>query len=231
MSVTIKTLMNFAGFEKLTPVELEAAAQVAQTASFQRHQVFYAQGDSAPGLIALKTGMVKLYRQSRGKTQILNILGAGDIFGAETLFDTITCPYTAAAITSGTAVTITPEALQGLLAQHPALLNMLLELLWGRLRDFTTLVQNLAFEDVATRLSFALMQLARIDSETDHDGDAVVIRRRLSQQELANLVGTSREVIYRTLKKFEEQGFIQVSAQYIIIHDFDAFSRQVRFSD
>jgi CRP/FNR family transcriptional regulator len=148
----------------------------------------------------------------------LEIVRAGDSFGAESLYNNAPSPWTAEAIQAGNAIYIPPNELSRILTEYPDFSLVLLELISKKLRSFTGLVHSLAFRDVTARLAEVLLVQVERNPQTSSPQR---IERILSQQDLAALVGTAREVIYRTLKKFEQEGILQVTPTHIIILDID----------
>lgn len=179
----------------------------------------YRQGDPPTPLFILQTGRVKLYRQSKEKCQILALPAPGDCIGAESLSTMTTSPYSATALTDVTAALILPDILQSLLDEHPDFQEAFLRLITERLKQFVTLVHNLAFRDVTSRLATVLILRAEVEGR--HFDDGVVFDRLLSQQEFADMVGTAREVVYRTFKKFENDGLVRMSRSTILIRDLE----------
>jgi CRP-like cAMP-binding protein len=179
--------------------------------------MLYRQGEPVPGLFALLAGRVKLFRQSRERMQIFSILSPGECFGAESLPDNAPAPCSATALTMARTLYIAPDVLHQLVADCPDFQVMLLEVVSARLRQFVSLVHNLAFRDVAARLASALLSLGETDGEPCDNG--VRIHRLLTQQELAAMVGTAREVIHRTLKKFERDDLVRVTPTHFLLLD------------
>ncbi len=217
MQVTLKTLAEVSVLQGLAPKTLERVVQCATVLACAPGDAFYRQDDPPAGLFALQSGRVKLYRQSGERAQILTVLLPGDCFGAESLPDDAPCPWTAEAMEPSTAISLAPDRLRQLLAECPDLQVALLELVSGRLRQFVALVHDLAFRDVAARVAAVL--LARAEAEGTVTAAGVQIRRALSQQELAAMVGTAREVIYRTFRQFERDGLLRLSRSHILILD------------
>jgi len=219
VAVDIDILAKVPAFDRLVPLTLERLAQEATVVNRQPQEAFYLQDDPPAGLFALISGRVKLFRRSQERTQILAILMPGECFGAETLPEDASSPYAATALTPATAAYIPPEVLRALLIDCPELRVVLVELVSGRLRQFVSLVHNLAFRDVAARLATVLLALAETDGEPFDDG--IRVDSLLSQQELAAMVGTAREVVYRTFKKFERDGIVRRTRKHIFILDSD----------
>jgi CRP/FNR family transcriptional regulator len=195
----------------------------ASLVSFKPGETLYLHGDPVPGLFALLAGRVKLFRQSQERMQIFSILSPGECFGAESLPDDAPSPYSAMALTMAQALYIAPDPLCALMADCQDFQIAMLELISTRLRQFVSLVHNLAFCDVTARLASALLALGETDGEPCSDG--LHIHRLLTQQELAAMVGTAREVIHRTLKKFEHNGLVRVTPTHFVLLDMEKLSQ------
>ncbi len=215
-----RTLQNIPIFGKLSGEALAYLAAAAVVRTFPARHTFFKQGDVPSGLYALQRGQVKLFRQSRERMQILALLVPPECFGAESLPNDTPCPYSATALTPITALYIPPDALQSIMREYPVLQQVLLALITGRLKQFVALVHTLAFHDVASRLAKLLLVLAEYGGEETDEG--LCIERVLSQQEMAAMVGTAREVIARTLKKMEADGLLHYTRKKIYLHNIPA---------
>lgn len=216
MAVSIQEVQAIPTFQALSGTTLEQLATASTLLPFKSGMKFYQQGDPPTGLYSLQAGEVKLYRRSHDRMQIFYIAGAGATFGAESLPNEAPSPCTSEALTAGTALYLPPEALRELLLTCPDFLLMQLELVSKQLRQFTGLVHSLAFRDVSARLAETLLRLKR-QSENEY----AYVEKNFSQQDLAAMVGTVREVIYRTLKKFEKEGLIILNSENIVLRDVD----------
>ncbi|NPV65894.1 MAG: Crp/Fnr family transcriptional regulator [Anaerolineae bacterium] len=215
VTISTRTLADVPALARLSPDTLEHLAQQAIIVSRHKGEVFYRQGDPPSGLFALQEGRVKLYRQSRERVQILALLIPGECFGATSLPDDSPCPCSAEAVTPATAIYVPPEALRCLFETHPDLMITLLEMISNQLRQLAALVHDLAFRDVSARLARVL--LARAHAEGEVTAEGLRIERVLSQQELAAMVGTAREVIYRAIRDFEQAGLLRQTRTEILI--------------
>lgn len=216
MAVTIQELKVLPAFSRLSPLALEHIAGTAHYLPFAAGFAFYQQGDPPTGLFSLLSGQVKFYRHSKDKIQILYVLHEGSTFGAESLPNDMPSPCGAQALTPGTSIYLPPNELHKLLLEHPDLLFMQLELVTKQLRQFTSLVHSLAFRDVSARLAENLLKLKSYPTK-----DGFCIERTFSQQDLAAMVGSAREVVCRTLKKFEKEGVLRLERSSIIICDLN----------
>lgn len=212
-------LSNLPTFLSLKPATIQHIARLAQVVSLNAGELLYRQGAPPTGLFALQEGRIKLYRQSRGRVQILAILMPGDGFGAESFSTGAPSPCAATALTVVSAIHIPPDALGQLLSAHADFQELLLELVTNRLKQFVTLVHDLAFRDVTSRLATVLILRAEVEGQPSDEG--IIFDRLLSQQEFADMVGTVREVVYRTFKRFEEDGLVRMTRSTILIQDLD----------
>jgi CRP/FNR family transcriptional regulator, cyclic AMP receptor protein len=206
-------------FQVLQARTRRCIAEKALLAEYPARVDLYRQGDPPTALYALQSGRVKLYRQSKEKRQILTLPMSGDCLGAESLPTGSPSPYAATTLTPTVTICLPPDVLRLLLDEHPDFQEVFLRLITDRLKQFVTLVHDLAFRDVTSRLATVL--LARAEAEGQPHDDGIIFDRLLSQQEFADMVGTAREVVYRTFKKFEADGLVHMTRSSILIRDAD----------
>ncbi|MBZ0316317.1 MAG: Crp/Fnr family transcriptional regulator [Anaerolineae bacterium] len=214
MPVSTEVVRGFGLSKTLSEESCLKISAAAVPITFRAGEVFFQQGEDFSALHLVQTGHVKLFRQSGEKIQILAVEHGGGTFGAETLFAHTPCPCTAQALTAGSALMIPADTLMALLDSQPDFMMIFLEVISQKLRQFTNLVHSLAFRDVPTRLAEVLLQ-----QEWMETSKGITIPRILSQQDLAANVGTAREVVYRTLKKFEQDGLIRILPHEYIVLD------------
>ena len=220
MAVDYEDIAKIDVFGNLSPVTLQQLANNMIKTTSKAGTILFNQGDSASGLYILLRGQVILYRQSREKSQILSIISPIQCFGGEAIPNDTPCPYTAKAITSMQYYYVAPLQVQTLLHEQADFLAYFLEIISRRLRQLTNLVHKLAFHDVISRVAGVLLTLAEADSEMTEDG--LRIPRVLSQKEFAAMVGTAREVLYRTIKQFEADGLLRQTRSDYFVLDVDA---------
>jgi CRP/FNR family transcriptional regulator len=203
--------------QNLTSATLQVLAASATLVSSASGETFFRQGDPPTGLYILQTGRVKLCRQSRQRTQILALLLPGDWFGSESLPADSASPCTATALTPSQSIFIPPEVLHHLISHYPDFQEALIEITAQRLRQLVSLVHDLAFRDVASRLATVLVTRTHLEGSATSSG--IRIDRLLSQQEFAEMIGTAREVINRAFKRFEQNGLLRLTPDHIFILD------------
>ncbi|MBZ0283387.1 MAG: Crp/Fnr family transcriptional regulator [Anaerolineae bacterium] len=217
--VTEDSLSKIQLFKGLSPQTQRCIAEKAVQVEYPARVNLYQQAGPPTGLFALQSGRVKLYRQSKKKCQILAVTMPGDCFGAESLPTGAPSPYSATTLVPAVTIQLQHDILQELLDEHTDFQDVFLQLIVSRLKQFVTLVHDLAFRDVTSRLATVLSIRAEIEGLPHHDG--IIFDRLLSQQEFTDMVGTAREVVYRTFKKFEDDGLVRMTRSSILIYDLD----------
>jgi CRP/FNR family transcriptional regulator, cyclic AMP receptor protein len=178
---------------------------------YPANAVLIHEGDESDALFIVLSGRVKVYAaNAAGKEVILNTHGPGEHFGELALdggarsASVMTLEPTSCAVVSG-------ANLRDFIVDHPDFALHLIRHLIGRLRALTGSVKSLALEDVYSRVVSLLQQLSQ--PEAAHR----VIRERLTQQEIAERVGSSREMVSRIFKELSAGGFIRVESGRITL--------------
>jgi CRP-like cAMP-binding protein len=199
----------------LSAAECRAIQARAQQQKLGARKIIINENAPFTGLHIISSGQIKLCKVSGAREQILEILYAGDVLDPIPLFDNGGHAVTAKTMSPATLYFLPVDAAQEILPQCPALVNALLNIVSIRLRKLASLANDLAFKDVSARVCHALL-------EQSSNGDALA--QSLSRQDLAALVGTSREVAWRALKKLERDGLIAIHGQQIRILDAPALA-------
>ena len=172
-------------------------------------------------------GKVKLGRTSSdGRENLLAILGPGQMFGELSLFDPGPRSATVTAVTDTTFSSLSHEDLLRWLEGRPAVARGLLAQLAGRLRKANDVVADLVFSDVPGRVAKALLDLADRFGRTADDG--VHVHHDLTQEELAQLVGASRETVNKALADFASRGWLRLEPRSVVIMDIERLPRRAR---
>jgi len=150
-----------------------------------------------------------------GREMTLSCMRPGDYFGEMALLDGKPHPAHVVAEEDVTFLTLRREAFERHLKTHPATALRLLEALAGKLRRSTEMVESLALHDVTSRLTRTLVNLAQDQGEAF--GDGLLIRKRPTQQELANMVGTCRETVSRTLSSMARKGLVATRGRSLLL--------------
>ncbi|HKV45934.1 MAG TPA: Crp/Fnr family transcriptional regulator [bacterium] len=194
----------FAGFSRS---ELDALATFIRIRRYPKGSIVFHQGDPGTTLYLIEKGEVKLTVMSgRGKEATLALLGHGAFFGELSLLDGEPRSATAVARVDCTLGALDRDHLLRFLAEHPRATASLLSVLARRLRRTTDQVHDAVFLDIPARLAKVLLQFAEAQTEGP---DGLLSPPKLTQEELAELVGGTRESINKCLGVFARQGWVR----------------------
>lgn len=205
----------FAALDDETSLSLR---QTMHEVRLKRAQVLFAEGDQGDRLYVIIEGKIKLGRTSGdGRENLLAVLGPGEMFGELSLFDPGPRTATATSVGDSMLIGLGSDALQPWLRQHPEVASQLLRALARRLRRTNESLADLVFSDVPGRVAKALLDLAaRFGQRTDH---GLLVAHELTQEELAQLVGASRETVNKALADFAGRGWLRLEARAVVLLD------------
>ncbi len=205
-------------FGELSEAQLVSLAGLARRQRFARGAVVFREGDDGTALFIIERGRVKIVLSSpEGKERILALLRTGDFFGELALLDGGARSADAVALEDSDLLVLPREAFLGFLSAHPGAAINLVASLSKRLRHTDMLVHDAAFFDVRGRLARTLLDLAQREGEGGPDG--ILICPRLSQTELANMVGTTRESINKWIRFYGRLGAVQNRGGRLVLVD------------
>ena len=197
----------------LSGEELDFIAAQATPRSFPKGSVVICEGDEALGLYVIVSGRVKVFTTTHdGKEIILRLLGPGQYFGELTLLDGGTRSASVKATESCKLLVLSKSKFAEYSASHPELYLKLLKDLSARIRQLTDELTRVASMDVYQRVRKLLLELA-----TWHE-DKLMVTQRLTQQELANRICASREMVSRVLQGLATGGYISLDRRQIVIN-------------
>jgi CRP/FNR family cyclic AMP-dependent transcriptional regulator len=192
-----------------------------------RGEHLFMEGDDGDALYVVIDGKMKLTRAaSDGRENLLSVIGPGEMFGELSLFDPIPRTSSASAVTDATLAVLPHDSLLPLLRKRPEISLHMLRALVQRLRRANDVTADLVFTDVPGRVAKALLDLAeRFGQQTD---DGLQVHHDLTQEELAQLVGASRETVNKALADFAARGWLQISARSVLIVDSERLRKRAR---
>jgi CRP/FNR family transcriptional regulator, cyclic AMP receptor protein len=192
-----------------------------------RGEVVFEEGDRGDSLYVIMTGKVKLARTSGdGREGLLSVLGPGEMFGELSLFDPGSRLTTAYVVSDTELISLGNEALRRFIADHPEVAMQMLAGLARRLRRTNEGISDLVFTDVPGRVAKALLDLSdRFGRRTDL---GLLVAHDLTQEELAQLVGASRETVNKALADFAGRGWISLGAKSVTLIDPERLRRRAR---
>lgn len=213
-------------FDGLSPTEMQEMERITRMQEVKRRQPLYLPGDPSSSVYLLKQGRVKIANTApSGKEVTFDILEPGEIFGELEVLEGAPRETAAEALDDVMLCVIRREDFDRYLAMHPDLNIKLTKMIGLRLRRIQSRVEDLVFRDVPARLAHLLLALAKTEGEPEEVG--IRIRAKLTHQELANLIGSSRETVTSTLGHFKEDGLIQMDGRTIVLTNRDGLARLV----
>ncbi|MGH3371373.1 MAG: Crp/Fnr family transcriptional regulator [Nocardioidaceae bacterium] len=214
-------------FSELDDEAAGALSAAMSETKLRRGQVLFHEGDSGDRLFIVVEGKVKLGRTSAdGRENLIAVLGPGQMFGELSLFDPGPRSATVTAVTDTNFLSLSHEDLLRWLDGRPAVARGLLTQLAGRLRKANDVVADLVFSDVPGRVAKALLDLADRFGRSADDG--IHVHHDLTQEELAQLVGASRETVNKALADFASRGWLRLEPRSVVIMDIERLSRRAR---
>jgi CRP/FNR family cyclic AMP-dependent transcriptional regulator len=222
-----EVLSGSALFRGLTPEAAAPAREAMKTLSFRRGQTVFNEGEPGDSLYVLTQGKIKLSRTSPdGRENMLAVLGPGEVFGELSLFDPGPRTATATAVVDSSMLSLDNSALQPWIADRPEVAERLLQVLARRLRRTNNAIADLVFTVVPGRVAKALLSLAeRFGTPVD---DGLRVTHDLTQEELAQLVGASRETVNKALADFAGRGWLRLDSRAVVIMDRERLERRAR---
>lgn len=213
MAVDMVALREIPLFAALGDDDLAHVAAIALERAFDRGDIILLEGARAGALHYVRAGLVKIFKTSpEGKEQVLRLIGAGHTFNDVPALDGGPNPASAAALEPTTIYLIGSAALRRLITERPAVAQAAVQTMAGALRHLVALVEDLSFRHVTARVAKILL-----DQESETSSQPA--RHRLTQQEMAAMAGTAREMVGRALKELEGAGAIAMRQGRVVVLD------------
>jgi CRP/FNR family cyclic AMP-dependent transcriptional regulator len=198
-------LSHISIFEGLPEAEMSALQELCITRTYPKNTVIINEGDQANAMFICTTGKVKVYvSDENGREFVLNSMGPGEYFGELSLLDDETRSASVITTEKSTFSILYKDDFSKVVINHPEIALVLLRNLASRIRKLTDNVKTLALQDVYGRIRKTLLDLS-----TEVDGETV-IEEKLTQQDIANRIGSSREMVARILKDLATGGYIEI---------------------
>jgi CRP/FNR family cyclic AMP-dependent transcriptional regulator len=219
---TLTIFRNHPVFGKLPRASIEQLGTYLTKRNVQRGTAIFRKGDAGSELIAILSGCVKISAPGAdGREAVLNLIREGEIFGEIALLDGRPRTADAVAMTDCELMVIERREFTTLLREHPELAFKVIEILCARLRQTSEQVEDLMFLDLPTRLAKAVSRLV------NEAGGAWPRKISITQRELSQLIGMSRESTNKQLRSWAQAGWIRLERGCIVVLRPDALARGV----
>jgi CRP/FNR family cyclic AMP-dependent transcriptional regulator len=214
-------------FDALSEEDSRALRAMVLVVKLNRGERLFAEGDKGDQLYIIISGKIKLTKAAPdGRENLLSVHGPGEMFGELSLFDPVPRTASATAVTDAELAALAHEDVRTWLSSRPEVSMHLLRALAQRLRRINEVKADLVFTDVPGRVAKALLDLAERFGVQNSDG--IQVNHDLTQEELAQLVGASRETVNKALADFAARGWIQLAAKSVLVIDPDRLRKRAR---
>jgi CRP-like cAMP-binding protein len=214
MAVQVEFIKSLPYFSGLGQAELDSIRKYIFEKKADRGEILLFEGEPAEALYFVVAGAVKVFKTSAdGKEQIFHIIRPGESFNDVPVFSGGENLASAEAMGVVALNMVKKSDLEVILREHPQVALNVIQVLSERVRHLVSLVEDLSFRRVTSRVAKILLEYA---------GDGTGEKPRLTQQEMAAIIGTAREMVGRSLKTLEEEGTIRMERNRIIITNQEA---------
>jgi CRP/FNR family cyclic AMP-dependent transcriptional regulator len=224
----VPEILSRAGiFQGVESTAVNALIEQLESVTFPRGTTIFDEGEPGDRLFIIINGKVKLARHAPdGRENLLTIMGPSDMFGELSIFDPGPRTSAAVCVTEVTTATMDSQMLHDWISDHPEISEQLLRVLARRLRRTNNALADLIFTDVPGRVAKALLQLANRFGV--QEGGSLRVHHDLTQEEIAQLVGASRETVNKALAEFAHRGWIRLEGKSVLISDTERLAKRAR---
>lgn len=211
-------------FSGVDDESLNKVGSATSEKNYSKKNIVFHEGDYGDALYIIKNGRIKISKVAiDGREKTLTILKAGDFFGEMAIFDNMPRSATSEAMDNDVKLlSISKSDFEKVIFENPSIAIAIMKDLTRRIRQINEQVQDLAFKDVHGRVASTIYNLLKTEREASKDENKEKIRSlRMTHQDLANMVGSSRETVTRALNRLQDEGIISISHQQISINDMD----------
>jgi CRP/FNR family transcriptional regulator len=214
MAIDVELLKSIPYFSDLSPAELDSIKEFIFERTAESGDLILLEGEPAEAMYFVASGVVKAFKTSAdGKEQILNFVRPGEPFNDVPVFDGGPNPASVQAMGPVVLYGIRNSDLEVILRDHPQVSLNVTRVLSQQVRHLVSLVEDLSFRHVIARVAKILLEYA---------SDGTGPKPKLTQQEMAAMAGTAREMVGRSLKSLEDEGVIRLERQRVVITDKEA---------
>ena len=222
MTIEVEFLKSNPYFSGLNPTEFDSVNPFIFEKTAERGEVVLLEGQSAEALFFVVSGVVKIFKTSaEGREQILYLIRPGESFNDVSIFGSGSNLVSAQALGPVIVYGLRKSRLQVILRDYPQVALNTIKVLADRVHRLVLLVEDLSFRHVISRVAKILLK---------HAGDGTDPRPRLSQNEMAAMAGTVREMVARSLKTLEDEGAIKLQRHRIVVTNKEALKEMIKTS-
>ncbi len=213
-------------FSGLSPAELQMLASRTVRKLFSAGELLFSEGEPCSGLHIIASGKVRIFKTSmNGREQVLALNTGGETVAELPVFDGGPYPASAVAAEDAEIAFISRRDFNAFCLEHPEVALKVLSVVGARLRRLVGIIEELSFTTIRQRLISALVKLAQTEGKRTDRGIEFLLPA--THQELANQLGTVRELISRNLMRLQAEGLLDVDARQIVVKDLKGLTAQL----
>ncbi|WP_077618555.1 Crp/Fnr family transcriptional regulator [Bacillus sinesaloumensis] len=226
-NVITEVLRTVPLFKELTSNELEEIVNIAQYRQYKKGTHVFMQEDPLENVYFIYKGKVKIYKNDiNGKEQIVTVQKDGDMFPHVGFFRKGNYPAYALVQENTNAVVISISHFENLLLQHPQVCIKLFRVMGEKIVDLQNRLEAQILNNTYEQIIKLIMRLCNTDGRKISDAK-IIITTQFTNKDLANMIGTTRETVSRTLTKLKKKEIIEVNEQGNIIVDFESLEEEL----
>jgi CRP/FNR family transcriptional regulator, cyclic AMP receptor protein len=222
-----KVISEFSLFREMTDSELNKIADIAITREWPKHSHVFMQGDQLENVYFIYDGKIKIYKSDiNGKEQIVAIMKKGEMFPHVGFFREGDYPANAEVLDSSTLITIPISQFENVLIKNPELSIKVFKVLGEKIVDLQNRLEEQILNNTFEQIIKLLIRLAQNHGKPLEDGN-ILLRAEFTNKDLANMIGTTRETISRTLTKMKKDHLIEEDAGGNMLFNPDKLLSQI----
>jgi len=207
----------------LSQPQLKLLAARTVRKRYSAGELLFSEGEVCSGLYIVSQGRVRIFKTSAsGREQVLSVEGPGATVAELPIFDGGAYPASVIAVEDTEIAFIARRDLHAYCMEHPEVALKMLAVVGARLRRLVGIIEELSFTTIRQRLASLLVKLAQTDGTKT--GRGIEFRLPASHQEIANQLGTVRELVSRNLTRLQAEGLIEIDAREVVVKDLRALA-------
>ncbi len=193
---------------------------------FSAGELLFSEGEPCNGLYIIARGKIRIFKTSMsGREQVLAVNGPGETIAELPVFDGGPYPASAIAVEDVEIAFVSRRDFHAYCLEHPEVALKVLSVVGARLRHLVGIIEELSFTTIRQRLISALIKLAQSQGKKTERG--IEFQLPATHQEMANQLGTVRELVSRNLMRLQAEGLLDVDARQIVVKDMKVLSAQL----
>jgi CRP/FNR family transcriptional regulator len=213
-------------FSHLSPEELSHVEQIVIPRTVWKKTIIFMEGDEKEAVYFIQEGMVKAYQTDKdGREHIVSLLSSGEMFPHTGFFQPSLYPATTEALVDTHLLAIPIREFEQLMMEKPSIAIKVIDVLSAKIRELQQKLQQVTGHDAHSRILSFLLYLAEKHGRSE--GSSILIEMPMTNQELANTIGTTRETVNRLLNRLKKEQIVQMKRSKIFILNKEALKQKL----